>query len=321
MNGILLCACLAAKLHAPTPISLWPELKAENMENPHYQPKFTLKHLTKSGGTFLHALFKEIMPPSLLRYTSDDTALPVSTAKHKPRFVAVTMRNVCDVYLSFASFNPGKAYAFGTNQTVGRYPFQSNNYQKLLSPTAFKEWLLNARRKHTKSGFYSFYFHGNVVNPDCYYHNVHTKPFYAPNPNEAELTIACDLSLTRIPDDLRTFDPTRVARCWLFHETMMEDVKRCLMVWELESRRSVVNWEKFEAIAKNKTMQATILGSQARVKMKGRNTQTHVSCTEMFPRGGELEQIVRETDPWLFEKLGYSGCCTHSNHLSVYTEI
>lgn len=227
MDTIILYTCLVAKMHTPAPISLWPEVNVENSANPHYQPKYTSKHLSKAGGTFLRALLKGVIPFSLFRYTSDDAPLPVSYTQHEPRFVAVTMRNVCDMYLSFASFNPGKAYAFGANQTVGPFPFKSNNYQKSLNSANFKEWLLNARRKHTNAGFHSFYFHGNVVVPECYYHNVHTKPFYAPNPKEAELTTACDRSLTRIPNDLRAFDPMQVARCWLFHETLLEDVRQC----------------------------------------------------------------------------------------------
>ena len=41
-------------------------------------------------------------------------------------------------------------------------------------------------------------------------------------------------------------------------------------------------------------------------------------CNEIFPPGGEMEQLVRETDPWLFEKLGYSSCCSRSDHTTNF---
>lgn len=305
-----------------------PPLKKYN--DPRYQPKFVMKHLTKAGGTFLRVLLEAVISDNpadgrpRFHYINDDNPLnsvAPGKAPHERDFLAITMRNVCDLYLSFASFGPGKAYAYGINETVGPY---SDAQKKLLSgttmrPADFKTWMLNARRKFSSAGFYSFYFHGHIVTPECYYNDVHKKSFQRPNPKQAELTEACDRSPTRIQEDLRTFDPMYVARCWLFHETLLDDVRQCLQVWEKEAAwvKDAVNWAKFEAIAKNETMQAELLGTKAHEKMAGRTTRSHASCSEMFPPGGELEQLVRETDPWLFEKLGYSGCCTRSNHLTT----
>jgi hypothetical protein len=53
-----------------------------------------------------------------------------------------------------------------------------------------------------------------------------------------------------------------------------------------------------KAIETNKTLQMAIMGGQARDKDPDRKNN-HMPCTEMFPNGGELELLIRETDPWL----------------------
>ena len=293
-----------------------------------------MKHLTKAGGTFLRLLFDAVIKPypgvdgqkpsSRFQYTNDDTPInpkrPGKKIWERP-FIVVTMRNICDLYLSFASFGPGKAFAYGVNQTSGPFPFgaKGNKIPQPITPENLKLWMLNARRTYTHAGFYSFYFHGEVVAPECNFNRVHTKSFQMPNPKEQELTAACDRNATRIYEDLRTYDPMTFARCWLFHETLLDDVRECLKVYEKESAwtQDSINWERFEVIANNKTEQFLLLGSKAHEKMAGGATETHASCKEIFPPGGEMEALVKETDPWMFDKLGYSGCCTPSSHMSL----
>lgn len=80
--------------------------------------------------------------------------------------------------------------------------------------------------------------------------------------------------------------------------------------------------KEFHAIASNSTYQHVLLGGKA-LGMKARNKdpnrkKTHGPCAEVFPPGGEMEQLVRETDPWLFEKLGYRSCCSESDHTTNF---
>jgi hypothetical protein len=107
----------------------------------------------------------------------------------------------------------------------------------------------------------------------------------------------------------------------LFHETLFQDVRACLTEYESISEFSSnsVDWDRFDALAADKAKQVELLGRLAFNKAPGRTTVTHAPCEQMFPAGGEMEAFIRESDPWLFEKFGYSGCCTRSAHPSSST--
>ena len=76
-----------------------------------------------------------------------------SKSKHK-QFTAVTMRNVCDLYLSFCAFHSIKSYGYG--ETVAPYPFENSYAPKPLTAEELAPWILNARRKGSLVGYYTW---------------------------------------------------------------------------------------------------------------------------------------------------------------------
>jgi hypothetical protein len=59
-----------------------------------------LKHFTKAGGTFAKTLLAQLLPENF-HYVSDDASLaPVRTEHALGMWRAITVRNVCDLYVS-----------------------------------------------------------------------------------------------------------------------------------------------------------------------------------------------------------------------------
>ena len=118
---------------------------------------------------------------------------------------------------------------------------------------------------------------------------------------------------------MKAFNPVDRYACWIMHETFFADVEKCLHAYEASSffSKDSVNWALFHSIVANTTLQRELLGQKERKKDPTRK-KTHAPCAEIFPLGGEMEQLVRETDPWLFEKLGYRSCCSESDHTTNF---
>jgi hypothetical protein len=68
---------------------------------PRENVPFVLKHFTKAGGTFTKTLLAKLLPKNNFRYISDDASLAPAHADHAlGMWRCVTMRNVCDLYVS-----------------------------------------------------------------------------------------------------------------------------------------------------------------------------------------------------------------------------
>merc|ERR1712013_123763 len=126
------------------------------------------------------------------------------------------MRNPCDLYVSFANYNPNKAY--GYVQTRGENPLLGRRVG-MLEVSEFEKWLLNSSLLDG-TGFYSFYFWQSVIQPEC--HNF----WKLPNDKRRELEDRCE-NATLMQKQLRDFSPTSIAHCWIFQETMMDDFRVC----------------------------------------------------------------------------------------------
>merc|ERR1711920_229987 len=60
--------------------------------------------------------------------------------------------------------------------------------------------------------------------------------------------------------DLRTFSPKELAHCWIFQETIMDDLRRCFLAYEQSSDWAAgsVNWKLFEHLASNRSAQESL---------------------------------------------------------------
>lgn len=273
------------------------------------RPLFYMKHLTKAGGTYGGFLMDTVIKKTNWRVNRDDGEM----GKHnkKSHFVVVTMRNPCDLYVSFANYNPNKAYGYGI-ETMGANPVLGRPVGQ-LSVSEFEKWMLNARSPHG-FGFYSFYFWQSVIRPEC--HNF----WRLPTDKRTWKTARCE-NISRVIDDLKEWSPTTLAHCWVFQETLIDDFRVCLKAYEQTSGYAAgsIDWELFERIASNKTLSDLMfLRSSLHGDTKGKLPQTsslrHKSCKEYFA-SQELQDAMRKADFALFDKLGYRTCCGKSDHI------
>ncbi|CAE7207765.1 CACNA1I [Symbiodinium pilosum] len=125
-------------------------------------------------------------------------------------------------------------------------------------------------------------------------------------------------SSARIRQDLAAADPRKLAHCWIFQETLMEDLRECLHAYvrihPLTER--LINWDIFNAAAANKSGEGLFFErawSVARWAAPSLQIRRHKPCMEHF-QDPAMAKIVRNADAHLFEKFGYSHCCTSSSH-------
>lgn len=267
-------------------------------------PTLYYKHLTKAGGTFGRRLIETVfLSRANFAIDEDDSGLPPENARRN-LFLAVSMRNPCDLYLSYMHFHPAKAFSYGPT-------FGPNPVGKAKGPFAvdqLKEWLLNARLPgHT--GFYSYYMWSLLIRPECadwHRRRNETRP-------SADL---CD-NEEQIRSDLGAFSPKTLAQCWIFMETMMDDFRTCFEAYEqsLNLPGGAINWKLFNQIAANQSIQDELLadGHQHADKLSSKQRERHKPCGEYFS-SRNMSALVHTSDPDLFEKFGYHQCCMPSSH-------
>lgn len=268
--------------------------------------RFLLKHLTKAGGTVVRFIAESVLAENHFGYRGDDSEF--HRYLFPKNFVVMVMRNPCDLYVSFANFHVRKAFGYGPN--TGPCPWKelpNRTEEPEAHLAAFEQWLYNIRRVDG-TGFYSFYIWQEFIDPTCH---------GGWNLNESERQ-RCLYNATQMRQELRAFNPLNYANCWVFHETMWEDLRFCLRAYELTSSygTNAVNWSLFDRFEKDQPfLEATFSGSHLRSKNKAMSSQSlrHWSCDRYF-KSARLRAFVQDTDFDLFEKFGYSGCCVSSNH-------
>lgn len=117
--------------------------------------------------------------------------------------------------------------------------------------------------------------------------------------------------------DLDNWVPAASAHCWVFEETLMENLRECLQVYEHSSphHTGFVDWDIFNSFVPNATTVKKLKREKRSAgfssftdssKSLEARSQRHGSCHKYNPT---LQQAVRKTDPWMFENFGYTTCC------------
>lgn len=117
------------------------------------------------------------------------------------------------------------------------------------------------------------------------------------------------MNVTEMWMDWKRFSPRDVADCWIFHESFETDLRTCLLAYEkvLPSNKGLVNWTRFDDLA------AHPLRYQDGKKSLSTQSQRHAPCESFFSRDGLSDDLIKTSDPYLFQKLGYSSCCSPSS--------
>ncbi|OLQ00044.1 Voltage-dependent T-type calcium channel subunit alpha-1I [Symbiodinium microadriaticum] len=116
----------------------------------------------------------------------------------------------------------------------------------------------------------------------------------------------------RIRQDLAAADPRKLAHCWIFQETLMDDLRECLLAYEQLILPGAIDWDLFNSAAANKSGEGLFFDrawSVARWAAPSLQIRRHKPCdllcrAEHF-QDPAMTRIVRAADPFLFEKFGY----------------
>ncbi|CAJ1333660.1 unnamed protein product, partial [Effrenium voratum] len=247
-TGLALLLLQSAMQSGKVPRNVQPEVRFQAM------PTFVLKHNSKAGGTFSRTLLKAVFKfnPSkkaLWKIIDDDNALFPNDKKKN--FVAVLMRNPCAWNVAWANECPTKAWDFG-RPTFAANPLGPMGYlERHTTDTELRNWMLNARSPEGL-GVISFYLWQSMVCPKCW--GWHRKVKEGLNPKEGE---HCNSS-HRAQQDMAVMNPQSLAHCWIFQETLMEDMRVCLTAFEASHPAAAdsVRWDLFEKAAANQSGEA-----------------------------------------------------------------
>ncbi|CAE7265561.1 unnamed protein product [Symbiodinium sp. CCMP2456] len=257
-------------------------------------PTFILKHNSKAGGTFSRVLLKAVFKNRAhLQYIDDDNILPPNATKF--HFVAVLMRNPCAWYVAWANECPTKAYDF-RRPTFGPNPFQPMGYlERHTTQQEFQDFVLNTRSPDG-IGVIGFYFWQSIIAPVC--HLWHQRQAEGKKVYEGATPERCN-STDRIRQDLAAADPRKLAHCWIFQETLMDDLRECLLAYEQLILPGAIDWDLFNAAAANKSGEGLFFErawNVARWAAPSLQIRRHKPCAEHF-QDPAMTRIVRAADP------------------------
>ncbi|CAE7790979.1 unnamed protein product [Symbiodinium sp. CCMP2592] len=285
-----------------------PKIQRVESGNP---PTFILKHNSKAGGTFSRVLLKAVFRNRVhLQYIDDDNVLPLNATTF--HFVAVLMRNPCSWYVAWANECPTKAYDF-RRPTFGPNPFQPMGYlERHTTQQEFQDFVLNTRSPDG-IGVIGFYLWQSIIAPVC--HLWHQRLAEGKKMYEGATPERCN-NTDRIRQDLAAADPRKLAHCWIFQETLMDDMRECLLAYEQLILPGAIDWDLFNQAAANRSGEGLFFErawSVARWAAPSLQIRRHKPCAEHF-QDPAMTRILRAADPFLFEKFGYGQCCTPSSH-------
>jgi len=174
-----------------------------------------------------------------------------------------------------------------------------------LSVKQFRDFFINVRFPDGK-GFLSYYFWMMFIAPECFH--IHIRHFFGKA--TSELWDRCK-STERMWEDWKNLSFRKKGHCYIFHETFTDDVRICLQAYELSSAYSKgsVNWTLFDNIVAGR---GDVKFNDA-ARMISNQGKRRKPCSAFFGEGGVGESEVKASDPFLFDKLEYTSCCTPSS--------
>jgi len=267
---------------------------------------FLYDHLPKAGGSFIRAVLtggdagvSKVISSDHVRVIEEGGTL--SEEDRQLTFTVGSVRNPCDYYVSCWAFSgrlPAAVQKAGGFQETGgeEYYGTSDELNTPEDQQRFGKWLRHVMPDGLAPGLLTArllwsYANQSVANAS------------RPEPNlqgwaeEDRLTYyAAALS----------FDPSSVD-CWVRTETLTDDLRRCLVLFEDRAGSGIVNWNEFnETVALREGEHEDVKD----VSMKNVWTKNsgHQPCEFYFDKANA--DFVLETDSTIFSKFGYSACCT-----------
>jgi len=261
---------------------------------------FLYDHLPKAGGSFVRGVLAgggsegKVLPMANVAIREESESL---TAEDRARtFTVGSVRDPCDYYVSCWSFSrnlPDIVAITGGPELYGT----SEQLNTTDDVARFGKWLRNTMPHGLAPGLLTTRFLWSYYNESV----AGAKP---PEPN-----------LQGWPDEDRkvyakaslAFDPMTVD-CWIKTETLTDDMRSCLMLFESRAGPGIVNWKEYEKIvaAREKEHAQETTRSTAGENIWTKNSGHQDKC---FYYNKATSDFVHNTDRQIFDKFGYPPCC------------
>mmetsp|Transcript_150446 Transcript_150446/g.419178 ORF Transcript_150446/g.419178 Transcript_150446/m.419178 type:complete len:339 (+) Transcript_150446:65-1081(+) len=279
-------------------------------------PILAVKHVSKTGGTFLISLVNQMtaaFPKEGTRINFAQYFQEYPRGVHfalKPHlFVIASVRNPCDWYVS------QWAFASRYDRRDLQLDYNVDFFGSIHNRTKFAMWLqwamgmpgaesADAWARATPGphfGVMSLRFWESFVAARSDFPESPGVPGYDTTRLNA-FTAHYD-GWQRIEAGLSAFKPKAAADCWVRDESYMEDLRVCLRTYEARSGTQL-DWEPFEREVKVQEDGADFGGLY-------RNPSEHDECEAYYTP--ELKAAVQAADRHLFRAFGYGQCCGAAN--------
>jgi hypothetical protein len=263
---------------------------------------FLYDHLPKAGGSFIRGIFEmpenvgKIIPKENYRIVTEFVSL--TPDMRRETFTVGSVRNPCDYYVSWWAFKGkqvGPDFLTGKKEQVFG---ASENLDTREDQLRFKTWLHWMMPDAKPPGLLTSrvlwsYFNESVA-------GARQPPVMLEA--EREPWAEADRAIYVAAAD--KLDPSTVD-CWIKTESIASDLRKCLELFEQQAGSKIVNWVEFDKIIEQREKQhdELTLSAQWTPKKNG-----HAKCNFYF--NDNMKKYVYKLDHAIFDKFGYSGCCS-----------
>jgi len=261
---------------------------------------FLYDHLPKAGGSFVRGVLAgggsegKVLPLANVRIREESDTLTPEDRQHT--FTVGSVRDPCDYYVSCWSFSrniPKVVAATGGEEFYGT----SEQLNTTDDIARFGKWLRNTMPDGLGPGLLTARFLWS-------YFNESVAGAVIPEPNLQGWTIQDRLVYANAA---AAFDPSSVD-CWIKTETLTDDMRNCLSLFEERAGPGIVNWKEYEEIVarREKEHAEETTRSTAGNNIWTKNSGHQPTC---FYYDKANADFVFNTDKEIFAKFGYPACC------------
>jgi len=273
------------------------------------------KHISKCGGSYLISLVKNMTRGHDRSTTEQHPLLPVD---RQQEFVIASVRNPCDYYVSLWAYEENKwnsdpPHPDGLSSVLSRPFVRGEDSQKwrqqptkgdwlhppIFEPPISKAQIALGQQYSNRTTFRSFMEMSHLGTGAK--HGVMSYRFWQTLIQKhrmqcwGEKVLTCTKSLkeydAKVESDLAGFDFANLVDCWVYTETLDDDVHRCLKRYE-EVSGNILDWKAW------------------RSRSSSQNAAPHFQCHHFYRgKNQDLAAKVMALDGALGSKFKYHECC------------
>lgn len=250
--------------------------KAELNASGWWVPRLLYDHMPKADGTFLSDILRKGAEKKhfVLRREFDS----LTDSDRLNTFTVGSVRNPCDYYVSLWSYGVeqgGSLFAKVPPEQRWVYSTKAEMKNSQADIFAFRKWVQYMNRP----GFPGIM---SVRFAKSYVKGVDVDAKWPP----ASLN---DTVLREVNQKLAAFDKQDI-KCWVHHETLVQDADSCLLKWSFHSHTRP-QWGDYNEAKKASFKKAS----------------THAPCTAYFDAA--TAEMVKDAEQHIFRLFDYPTCC------------